>query len=391
MKKITFLVYIVCMSFTLFAQSKVNSENELNKETGILKLIAPHFASIYINDKPSNNEKEIKLTPGKYVIRITAKNCISKIDTLEINAGDNIVKQYYLKHKEGILSINVNPDYIPVVIFRNHDIVYYEIRGYTSISHLRIGDYNFTFKAAGYKDQKVKVSIKEDKELKLNIDLEKDPNVTRGMVLVDGGTFTRDSVDVTLSSFYIDKFEITQKQWIEVMGSNPSYTKGDDLPVDRVSWYQAIEFCNKLSEKEGLTPVYDIKETTVTCNWESSGYRLPTEAEWEYAARGGQLDDSKYYSGVSYELHLYRSILIPYPNSLGIYHMTGSVWEWCWDWYTSYPSESSTNPRGPETGTYKVTRGGSRFYGNYRNSARNFTDPNYIFELGLRVVKSFKK
>jgi formylglycine-generating enzyme required for sulfatase activity len=121
-----------------------------------------------------------------------------------------------------------------------------------------------------------------------------------GFVLIPAGTFTMGSpaseVDrssnetqhqVTLSSFYMGRYEVTQKEWVAVMGSNPSYFKGDDLPVEQVSWYDVIDYCNKRSIKEGLTPAYTVSGTTVTCNWKANGYRLPTEAEWEYACRAG--------------------------------------------------------------------------------------------------------
>ncbi|MDD2332130.1 MAG: SUMF1/EgtB/PvdO family nonheme iron enzyme, partial [Candidatus Cloacimonetes bacterium] len=126
------------------------------------------------------------------------------------------------------------------------------------------------------------------------------------MVYVEGGSFQMGSNDggsdekpvhlVTMSSFFIGKTEVTQKEWQEVMGSNPSYSKGDNLPVENISWYDALVYCNKRSIKEGLMPAYSIggntnpsnwSSGTISCDWNASGYRLPTEAEWEYAARGG--------------------------------------------------------------------------------------------------------
>ncbi|HOD55268.1 MAG TPA: SUMF1/EgtB/PvdO family nonheme iron enzyme, partial [Candidatus Cloacimonadota bacterium] len=127
------------------------------------------------------------------------------------------------------------------------------------------------------------------------------------MCLVEGGTFQMGSTkgvsnekpvhSVTVSSFYIGKYEVTQKEWQAVMGNNPSNSKGDNKPVESITWYQAVEFCNKLSQKEGLTPAYTINGTSVSCNWNADGYRLPTEAEWEFAARGGKLSKGYTYSG----------------------------------------------------------------------------------------------
>ena len=201
-------------------------------------------------------------------------------------------------------------------------------------------------------------------------------------VLVKGGTFKNAKSSyygksVTISSFYIGKYEVTQKEWIEVMGSNPSQFKGDNLPVETVSWYDCVEYCNTRSIKEGFKPYYNIDKIstdpnnindidsikwTVTINAEANGYRLPTDAEWEYAAGGGQISKSYTYSGGndidkvawywknSGEKYLSGEWLWPViennhcktkpiggkePNELGLYDMSGNVREWCWDWHES--------------------------------------------------------
>ncbi|GBU28681.1 hypothetical protein R84B8_02241 [Treponema sp. R8-4-B8] len=125
-------------------------------------------------------------------------------------------------------------------------------------------------------------------------------SIPAGMVFIQGGTFTMGSPtnepgrssyevqhQVTVSSFYMGKYEVTQKEYKEIMGTNPSNFKGDNLPVEQVSWYDAIEYCNKRSQKEGLTPAYTRNGYNVTWNKNANGYRLPTEAEWEYACRAG--------------------------------------------------------------------------------------------------------
>jgi sulfatase modifying factor 1 len=132
-------------------------------------------------------------------------------------------------------------------------------------------------------------------------------NVPGNMVFVKGGIFRMgsDQVDsdeepvhpVTLSSFYIGKFEVTQEEWQAVMGNNPSIFTGDELPVDNIDWYMAIEFCNKKSRQEGRSPCYTGKGDNITCDFEADGYRLPTEAEWEYACRGGLETRNYKYSG----------------------------------------------------------------------------------------------
>ena len=231
------------------------------------------------------------------------------------------------------------------------------------------------------------------------------------MVFVEGGTFQMGSNDgdsdekpvhqVTVSSFYIGKYEVTQKEWREVMGTNPSYFKGDNLPVEQISWFQAVEYCNKLSIKEGLTPFYSGSGNNITCNWSANGYRLPTEAEWEYAARGGNKSKGYKYSGSNdvgpvawYSSNpgsKTQAVGTKQANEIGIHDMSGNVWEWCWDWYDDYASASQNNPRGATNGSSKVLRGGSwSNVDNYcRVSNRYFIIPDYChYSIGFRVSRA---
>jgi len=234
------------------------------------------------------------------------------------------------------------------------------------------------------------------------------------MVWVEGGTFTMGSPSseqgrednetqhqVTVKGFYMGKYEVTQAEWVAVMGSNPSNFKGDNLPVENISWYDAVEFCNKLSQKEGLTPAYRGSGDNITCDWNANGYRLPTEAEWEYAAKGGNkdpiiyvhagsnsIDNVAWYEGNSGKKT--HPVGTKAPNSLGIYDMSGNVWEWCWDRYGNYSSGAQTDPRGASSGSYRVIRGGG-----WNNSARivrsayrNIGGPgNRLSYVGFRVVR----
>ena len=211
--------------------------------------------------------------------------------------------------------------------------------------------------------------------------------VSGNMVRINGGTFQMGSNNgyrdeepvhtVTVSSFYMGKYEVTQKEYREVMGTNPSNFKGDNLPVEQVSWYDAVEYCNKRSQREGLTPAYTIDKSrkdpnntstydtvkwVVTWNKNANGYRLPTEAEWEYAAKGGNGSPGNYtYAGSNNadEVAWYigsktQNVGTKKPNGLGLYDMSGNVWEWCWDWYGSYSSAAQTDPAGASSGSHRV-------------------------------------
>ena len=208
-------------------------------------------------------------------------------------------------------------------------------------------------------------------------------------VFVAGGTFSNGTSNVTLSSFYFDKYEVTQASYQAVMGTNPSYFAGNpNRPVEQVSWFKAIEYCNRRSMQVGLTPCYsystygtnpdnwpsgwntnDGNHINVNCNWTANGYRLPTEMEWMFAAKGGNLSQGYTYSGSNTIDNVARySSNSDYrtwdvgslaPNEIGTYDMSGNVWEWCWDIWGTYTSGNQTNPTGPASGSFRVCRGGS--------------------------------
>ncbi|GHT82335.1 hypothetical protein FACS1894137_01030 [Spirochaetia bacterium] len=232
------------------------------------------------------------------------------------------------------------------------------------------------------------------------------------MVLVEWGSFQMGNDNgekeeipvhsVTVRSFRINKYEVSQQEWISLMENNPSNFKGNSLPVENVTWYEAVEYCNALSLKEGLSPAYRIQGNATVCDFNANGYRLPTEAEWEYAAKGGKKD----YLALTYsggenpaDLAWYHAnsggrthtVGTKTPNSLGLYDMSGNVWEWCWDWYGSYGKGEQIDPKGHKTGVTRVRRGGGWFFGAeyLRSTVRGqFPPSNRSGYLGFRVCQS---
>jgi len=217
------------------------------------------------------------------------------------------------------------------------------------------------------------------------------------MVYVEGGIFMMGATteqeseysddessvhQVTVSSFHIGKYPITQAQWKTIMVENPSHYTSGDLPVENVSWHNAQMFIRKLNAKTGKQ------------------YRLPTEAEWEFAARGGNKSNGYKYSGSNLiaDVAWYnnnsgyktRPVGTKAPNELGIYDMSGNVWEWCQDWYGKYPASAQIDPQGPSSGDFRVRRGGSwrsKILERLNVSYRYYYFPDScFFNIGFRVA-----
>jgi formylglycine-generating enzyme required for sulfatase activity len=206
-------------------------------------------------------------------------------------------------------------------------------------------------------------------------------------VLVKAGSFTMSGKTkvILTNDYYISKYPVTQTQYLAVMGNNPSYFSGDNNPVEQVSWYDANKFAEKV------------------------GGRLPTEAEWEFAARGGNKSNGYIYSGSNdiAQIAWYNSnsssrtqvVGTKFPNELGIYDMSGNVWEWCSDWYGLLPKTAMTmtNPKGPAKGTDRVIRGGSwdniAYYCRIARVpyGKKSYDPSNLISVGIRVVFSADK
>lgn len=264
------------------------------------------------------------------------------------------------------------------------------------------------------------------------------PPAPTGFVYIPVGSFTMGDTrgvgysdelpthSVTLNAFYLGKYEVTQAEYSQYMQPSSSWTSsyglGNNYPAYYVSWYAVLKYCNLRSLNEGLTPVYSISGSTnpanwgtvptssnstwnaAICNWSANGYRLPTEAEWEYAARGATNTPDYLYSG-SDDLNAVgwysgnnspsgsKPVGTKTPNALGLYDMSGNEWEWCWDWYNSsyYSSSPSTNPTGPSSGSSRVLRGGvwngSAYY--CRVAVRFVNGPSYSnYDIGFRLCRA---
>jgi formylglycine-generating enzyme required for sulfatase activity len=276
-----------------------------------------------------------------------------------------------------------------------------------------------------------------------------EPEPIPGMVWIPAGSFTmgspaneagRDSDEtphqVTLTGFYMGEYPVTQAKYEEIIGTNPSYfttpvspeQSTENRPVETVNWYDAIVFCNRLSMDEGLTPAYKISGSTDPDDWGavpedwggdpiwdavvivegSTGYRLPTEAQWEYACRAGTVtpfytgnniatDQANYDGNYPYNSNprgTYRNRTTTVgdfaPNDYGLFDMHGNVYEWCWDWYSSYGSGAQNNPKGPVSGEFRTMRGGSWYSG--AGDLRSACRSNYWHYwgaefIGLRLVR----
>ena len=250
-----------------------------------------------------------------------------------------------------------------------------------------------------------------------------------GFVRIEGGTFIMGSPaneprfdddaegpqhQVTVSSFYMGKYEVTQKEYQEVMGTTirqqrdmvdknwAIYGEGDNYPMYYVNWVDAAEYCNSRSRKEKLTPAYTItgsgNNRKVTWNRNANGYRLPTEAEWEYACRAGTTtayntgaritDNTGWYEANSGKTT--HPVGQKPANAWGLYDMHGNVSEWCWDWYGDYSDEAQTDPIGASSGSTQVLRGGSWDWPalSARSASRGGFYPNIRENmLGFRVVR----
>lgn len=267
----------------------------------------------------------------------------------------------------------------------------------------------------------------ENYKIRINADDHLPPLPLSTFILVEEGTFHNGTSNISLSSFYLGRYEVTQESYEAVMAWNPSWYFGNpDRPVERFPWFKAIEYCNRRSIQEGLSPCYsystygtnpagwpvgwnttNANHVNISCNWNVDGYRLPTEMEWMYAAKGGNQSEAYSYSGSNTidDVAWYwnnsdigdgqgnrtHDIGEKDQNELGFFDMNGNVWEWCWDIHASYLPDDQTNPKGASSGSYRILRGAA--YNSDISSCplsyRSYASPTSTDRsTGFRIAKS---
>ena len=310
------------------------------------------------------------LKTGKHNIEVTADDYVDYSGTFAVNSSSRSVSVNLQEVSGYDVTFSCN---VPSALLSIDGVASGTASG---TRFLKTGNYNIEVTADDYVDYSGTFAVNSSSR-SVSINLEEVParfsdgvltikGVSYEMVWVGGGTFRMGATSeqgsdayfnekpvhsVTLSGYYIGKTEVTQALWKAVMGSNPSYFKGDNLPVECVRWNDCQEFIRKLNSLTG------------------QNFRLPTEAEWEFACRGGNNSRGYKYSGSNYidNVAWYRDnsgdkthpVATKSPNELGIYDMSGNVNEWCNDWYGGYTSGRQTNPKGPYDGSGRVLRGGS--------------------------------
>ena len=411
----------------------------LVKNTAIITFETnPSDATIYINNERhidlsafdySKDSKE--LAPGKYKIEVKKDGYFDESRTIDVVKGKDVKESFTLKQKTGKLQFAVQPMEAQVNLKKGSNTVQ-RWSGSKYLSSLPIGDYTITATCSSYKNETKQVKIELDATARVNITLEKGisklangqdlHNGSTEMIFVQGGTFQMGSKDgdsvekpvhsVTVSDFYIGKYEVKVSEFKQFI-----YATGYRTDAEKVGYSYVYDGSRK--KKNGVTWKCDMKgnirptsennhpvihvswnDANIYCRW--AGGRLPTEAEWEYAARGGNKSKGYKYSGSNnikdvawYEGNSSRKTHLvgtKQANEIGIYDMSGNVWEWCNDWFDKnyYSKGYSRNPRGAYSGSYRVLRGGNwrSYIGGCRVADRGKGAPDSSLNSpGFRLVK----
>ncbi|MBE6234084.1 MAG: PEGA domain-containing protein [Bacteroidales bacterium] len=365
---------------------------------GLSIVSSPGEADIYLDGAKVGSSPLYlpKTIIGNHILKISKSGCVDWTGKVTISEGQVAEVNATLQSGAPVTFTSNAPDaqlYVDGALMGSANGTY----------DLPFGSHNVICKASGKKDFSKTINVTAaggDRRVECRFGAARETITVNGvsfdMILVEGGTFTMGATQeqgsdtesdekpvhqVTLSDYYIGETEVTQALWKAVMGTNTSNFKGDRNPVENVSWDDCQEFIRKLNKLTRRT------------------FRLPTEAEWEYAARGGNQSKRYKYSGSDNinDVAWYsdnsgsktHAVKTKSPNELGLYDMSGNVYEWCSDWYGSYQSSTQTNPQGPSSGSYRVLRGGSWYddAGSCRVSYRNYYSPaTRGYDSGLRLV-----
>ena len=395
----------------------------LIKNSGSLSLnITPSGAKVLINKEDYSGRSQIELAPGRYKIELSKSGYYPQSEAIRIVRGKSLRKSYQLTAKTGRLQFKVKPLSANVTLKQNGRTVQ-SWTGMKYIKNLPVGDYELECTADDYGAQTKQITIEERQTVVVDVKLRRggsrtaqSGNAGNDMVFIKGGTFLMGDTfgdggndekpvhTVTVNDFYMSKYEVTFAQYdtfCEATGrkkpSDSGWGRGS-RPVINVSWNDAVAYCKWVSKHTG------------------EHYRLPTEAEWEYAAREGgrkvrfgngkdiaapdeiNFDGRSYYKKSYSRTGVYRNKTKPVgsfkPNALGLYDMSGNVWEWCSDWYGEYYYRNSpqNNPKGPSSGSRRVVRGGGWYGGAVYARAANRdcdapSDSRYL--IGFRLVRTF--
>jgi len=393
--------------------------------TTVLFNTKPNNATLYLVDSKKGIKTPInqKFAVGTHKIKIVKEGYATIED--EIIISETSSNEFYVELESTLGSITVETKKQGQIIWLNGKKTKYKTP-HTFEEIIPHKKYHIQVFGNRLFSKLIEIEIENNQNKKISINEFNEISTPKNMVFVESGTFQMGSEngnidekpihEVTLSDFFIGKFQVTQKEYSEIMGVNPSYFKDEiiikggflgfgkeieeldklDSPVENVTWYDAVEFCNKKSEKEGLEKCYSGSGETIKCDFTKNGYRLPTEAEWEYAARGGNKSKGYKYSGsnnineVAWYSKNFRykphAVGGKKPNELGIYDMSGNIAEWCWDWFGSYSSSSQKNPTGASSSSYRVNRGGHTSF--CRVVDRDHCSPyNSYNNLGFRYVR----
>lgn len=344
--------------FDISFEQVINKNIELIGSGGTISFkIDPSDAIVRVNEEILGGSTKT-LPPGDYTIVVSKDGYESLTEVITIKAGMNIEKEYSLIMKKGRLQYSVQPVETAVIMRRN-GAVFKKWVGLNFLKDVPFGTYVLESRLSGYTSRKDTIEIKDNKMVIKNIIMEKGIEIPDKMVLLESGSFNMGRTYMNLrcpgighyemvAAIWVGIHEVTQLEWSEVMGVNPSVVKGDSLPVTNISWFDAISYCNKKSLEEGLKPCYSIEGLKVICDFKGDGYRLPTKMEWEYAAKSGKVDSYDLYSGSdNSELvcwhddnTLYiKPVGLKKANSAGLYDMSGNVWEYSWDFKKDYDKE----------------------------------------------------